>query len=73
MRVLLPVFACLAVTSLQAATYVGSRACQSCHAATYATWEKTPMANIVRDPKLHPDQVKGDFSKTQSACHLQAC
>ena len=63
MRVLLPVFACLAVTSLQAATYVGSRACQSCHAATYATWEKTPMANIVRDPKLHPDQVKGDFSK----------
>jgi mono/diheme cytochrome c family protein len=32
------------------AHYVGSEACQKCHAAIYARWKKTPMANVVRDP-----------------------
>ncbi|MGH9482397.1 MAG: cytochrome c3 family protein [Terriglobales bacterium] len=41
--------------------YVGSQACAGCHAAIYASWRKTPMANVVRDPRLHPEAVLGDF------------
>src|SRR5665213_3273461 len=44
-------------------TYVGSQACEKCHAATYASWKKTRMANVVRDPKEHPEAVLGDFSQ----------
>lgn len=43
--------------------YVGSQACEPCHAATYARWKKTRMANIVVDPKQHPEAIEGDFSK----------
>jgi predicted CXXCH cytochrome family protein len=43
--------------------YVGSPACQRCHAPTYERWSKTRMANVVRDPKQHPDAVLPDFSK----------
>ncbi len=39
------------------ARYVGSRACEKCHAQIYARWKKTPMANIVRDPREHPDAI----------------
>ena len=46
-----------------AATYVGSQACQRCHAPTYERWSKTRMANVVRDPKAHPGAVLPDFSK----------
>ncbi len=46
-----------------AATYTGSAACRTCHAATYARWQKTPMANIVRDPREHPDAILPDLSK----------
>jgi predicted CXXCH cytochrome family protein len=38
-------------------TYVGSQACQKCHAEIYERWKKTPMANVVRDPHTHPDAV----------------
>ncbi len=55
-------FAALSIPA-SAATYVGSQRCETCHAATYASWQKTRMANIVRDPKIHPEGVKGDFSK----------
>ena len=44
------------------ASYVGSAACQDCHAATYERWRNTRMANIVVDPKEHPEAVIGDFS-----------
>lgn len=44
------------------AAYVGSQACQRCHAPTYERWSKTRMANVVRDPKAHPDAVLPDFS-----------
>lgn len=58
---------CLAVLTLplsaQTATYVGSQACQRCHSATYERWKKTRMANIVLDPKEHPDAIIPDFSK----------
>jgi predicted CXXCH cytochrome family protein len=44
-------------------TYVGSVACKACHAATYERWSKTRMANVVTDPKVHPEFVLPDFSK----------
>jgi len=43
--------------------FVGSEACKSCHAEIYERWKKTPMANVVRDPKVHPEAVIPDFSK----------
>ncbi len=43
--------------------YVGSAACSPCHAEVYARWTKTRMANVVRDPRQHPEAVLPDFSK----------
>jgi len=40
-----------------AAHYVGSAACEKCHAQIYEHWKKTPMANVVRDPREHPDAI----------------
>jgi predicted CXXCH cytochrome family protein len=45
------------------AHYVGSAACQSCHSAVYDSWKKTRMANVVLDPKEHPDAIIPDLSK----------
>jgi uncharacterized membrane protein len=42
--------------------YVGSNSCQPCHASIYARWKRTPMANVVRDPREDPDAVLADFS-----------
>jgi predicted CXXCH cytochrome family protein len=50
-------------SAVLAAHYVGSKACQSCHEDIYARWQKTAMANIVRDPKVHPDALIPDLSK----------
>jgi predicted CXXCH cytochrome family protein len=46
--------------SVLAAHYVGSKACQSCHQDVYARWQKTAMANVLRDPKVHPDAIAAD-------------
>jgi predicted CXXCH cytochrome family protein len=46
------------------AHYVGSAACRSCHAPLYARWSQTRMANVVRDPKIHPDAILPDLSKS---------
>jgi predicted CXXCH cytochrome family protein len=43
--------------TLPSARYVGSAACQKCHAEIYERWKKTPMANVVRDPREHPDAI----------------
>lgn len=43
--------------------YVGSLACQRCHAAIYERWSHTRMANIITDPKVNPSVVLGDFGK----------
>ena len=51
------------LTCLDAATFVGSKACQTCHPSVYARWAKTRMANVVRDPAKDPSVVVGDFSK----------
>jgi predicted CXXCH cytochrome family protein len=50
-------------TISSAATYLGSKACKECHADIYDRWIKTPMANVVRDPREHPDAIIPDFSK----------
>jgi predicted CXXCH cytochrome family protein len=45
------------------AHYVGSEACRSCHTAIYDRWSKTLMANVVRDPKQHPEAIIPDLAK----------
>ena len=43
--------------------YAGSAACKTCHEEVYARWSKTRMANVVRDPREHPDAIIPDLSK----------
>src|ERR1700741_4343046 len=45
----------------KAAHFVGSNACQKCHAEQFNGWKQTPRANVVRDPRSHPEAVLGDF------------
>ena len=45
------------------AHYAGSAACQKCHEDIYARWSKSRMANVVRDPRKHPDAIIPDLSK----------
>ena len=47
----------------QSTAYSGSAACKTCHAGIYNRWQKTPMANVVRDPKEHPDAILPDLTK----------
>ena len=47
----------------QTAAYVGSAACKTCHAEVYNRWSKTRMANVVRDPREHPEAIIPDLSK----------
>ncbi|HEV3482876.1 MAG TPA: cytochrome c3 family protein, partial [Candidatus Acidoferrales bacterium] len=44
------------------AHYVGSQACEKCHAQIYDRWKKTPMANVVRDPRERPDAIIPDLA-----------
>lgn len=44
------------------AHYVGSNACQKCHAEIYGRWKKTPMANVVRDPRSQPSAIIPDLA-----------
>jgi predicted CXXCH cytochrome family protein len=48
--------------AVREAHYVGSATCQTCHQDIYARWAKTRMANVVRDPKLHPDAIIPDLT-----------
>lgn len=43
--------------------YAGSEACKPCHAQIYERWKVTRMANVVRDPKLHPEAIIPDLTK----------
>jgi predicted CXXCH cytochrome family protein len=47
--------------ALTSAHYAGSQSCQKCHADIYERWQKTPMANVVRDPRQHPDAIIPDL------------
>jgi predicted CXXCH cytochrome family protein len=48
------------------ARYVGSVACKNCHEAIYQRWSRSRMANVVRDPRAHPDAIIPDLSKPDS-------
>ena len=50
-------------SAIASAHYVGSATCQKCHEDIYARWSKSRMANVVRDPRQHPDAIIPDFSK----------
>jgi predicted CXXCH cytochrome family protein len=52
----------IAAQATPAPTYVGSTACARCHAPIYARWKLTRMANVVRDPKDHPDAILPDLA-----------
>ena len=49
------------------AQYVGSQKCEKCHEEIYAHWKKTPMANVVRDPREHPDAIIPDLATNKIA------
>jgi len=53
--------------SVASAHYVGSQACAKCHSAIYERWKKTPMANIVRDPREHPEAIIPDLATNNVA------
>jgi len=44
-------------------SYVGSAACGRCHAPIFERWKQTRMANVVRDPREHPEAVVADFGR----------
>ena len=48
------------------ATYTGSQACSQCHAPIFDRWKRTRMANVVRDPREHPDAIISDFTQPNS-------
>ena len=47
----------------QTAQYVGSAVCRTCHTGVYDRWKKTRMANVVLDPKEHPEAIIPDLNK----------
>lgn len=49
--------------SVAGAHFVGSGTCQGCHREIYRRWATTRMANVVRDPRVHPDAIIPDLSK----------
>lgn len=42
------------------AHYVGSQAYERCHTSIYRSWKKTPMANVIRDPRNDPHAFLAD-------------
>ena len=45
----------------ESARYVGSAACERCHAEIHEHWKKTPMANVVREPNTNPGAIIPDL------------
>jgi predicted CXXCH cytochrome family protein len=56
-----------AQTTATSSQYSGSQSCEKCHAEIHAHWKKTPMANVVRDPREHPDSIIPDLAKNPLA------
>jgi predicted CXXCH cytochrome family protein len=54
-------------TTISQAHYVGSQACEKCHAEIYERWKKTPMANVVHDPRTHPGVIIPDLATNNVA------
>src|SRR5437016_8721812 len=55
--------ACLCFLPAQELKYAGSAACKACHPAIFQRWTKTRMANVVVDPRQHPEVIIPDLSK----------
>jgi predicted CXXCH cytochrome family protein len=55
------------VAAAGSAHYVGSQACEKCHTEIYVRWKKTPMANVVRDPRTHPESIIPDLASNHVA------
>lgn len=49
------------------AHYIGSAGCRRCHGDIYDRWKKTPMANVVRDPREYPDAITPDLASNPFA------
>jgi len=50
-------------TALRTSThYTGSPSCEKCHREIYERWKKTPMANVIRDPREHPEAIPADLA-----------
>jgi predicted CXXCH cytochrome family protein len=47
----------------QDAQFVGSAVCKTCHTEVYDRWKKTRMANVVLDPREHPEAIIPDLAK----------
>jgi len=43
--------------------YTGSVRCRDCHTEIYSRWAKTRMANVVTDPRVHPEVIVPDLSR----------
>ena len=56
--------ATLPIAAESNAHYVGSAACRGCHTDIYERWKKTRMANVVQDPRTHPEAIIPDLSKS---------
>jgi len=54
-------------STLASGHYTGSQACEKCHQEIYARWKKTPMANVVRDPHVHPEAITADLATNNVA------
>jgi predicted CXXCH cytochrome family protein len=55
------------VAKLASEHYTGSQSCEKCHQEIYARWKKTPMANVVRDPRQHPEAIIPDLATNKVA------
>ena len=44
------------------AGYVGSVRCKACHGEIHNRWSKTRMANVIRDPREHPEAITPDLN-----------
>ena len=58
---ILMIVSAVSVSCEQGVRFVGSESCRKCHQNEFDGWKKTRMANVVRDPRLHPEAVLGDF------------
>jgi predicted CXXCH cytochrome family protein len=54
-------------TATASAHFAGSQSCKTCHAQIYEHWQKTPMANVVRDPNEHPEAIIPDLATNKIA------
>lgn len=57
-------------SSVAGAHYAGSASCRECHTDIYNRWSRTPMANVVRDPRAHPDAIIPDLATADPKFHL---